>query len=160
MKFLLMLITLLTLNVAQAEVYKHTNKQGEISYSDLPVKNSELINIPPVMSYPAPIVVKKLNASGRVLMPERLLYERIDVTHPSVEGMVRSNFGVVTVSYDLIPAMQKGDKLELYIDGVKRDGLTVEGLNRGTHTLYLQVVNEQGKLMISSSNVTFYLQRH
>ena len=158
MKYLLMLIILLTLNVAQAEVYKYINKQGKTSYSDLPVENSELIKLPPVMTYQAPVLPKHPAVNDATSVLERGHYESIFVKHPSAEGTVRSNQGIVTVSYELSPSIQEGHAVELYIDGVKRQGLTVQGLNRGQHTLYIQVVNKQGNIMISSPDVIFYLQ--
>jgi hypothetical protein len=59
MTFLLMLVMLLTLSVAQASTDKDINKKGKVSYSGVPVNNAELIVVPPVMTYPAPALLHR-----------------------------------------------------------------------------------------------------
>ncbi|MEO1896342.1 MAG: DUF4124 domain-containing protein [Cycloclasticus sp.] len=135
MKFSFILLAVFAINIAHAEVYKYINEQGKISYSDVPVKNAELIVIPLMMTYQAPVIPKRQAVDEKSKSTEadieRLPYVSIEINQPKPEGTVRNNQGIVGVSYTLRPGLQKGDSVELYVDGAKQQSLTTEGLSRG-----------------------------
>lgn len=59
------------------------------------------------------------------------------------------------MAYKIVPGLQAGDKVELFVDGARRGGMNVEGLVRGQHTVRIQAVNDAGEVQISSPAVTF-----
>lgn len=162
MKYSIFLISIFLVSFVQADVYKYTNKQGKTAYSDTPVVGAEKVVVPPVMTYEAPTIPTKETAAveqKKESTEESIPYSYLKVISPIEQSTVRSNQGIVNVSYDLQPALQKGDSIELLVDGVVREGFNIQGIERGAHVVQVQVIAENGDIKISSSRVTFYLQR-
>jgi hypothetical protein len=163
MKYLLTLVTgLFVVITANAAIYQYTNKQGKTAYSDVPVKNSKEVIVPPVMTYtPAPIVVtpvvKEVKTEPKV---QGEAYKSLVILSPEEQGTVRDNQGNVAVTVDLEPKLQKGDKIELFIDGIKQPALVGLGIERGEHKANLQVVDKEGRVLIQSPEITFFLQHN
>jgi hypothetical protein len=161
MKILAILCAVLAMSVAKAEVYKYTNKQGKTSYSDVPVNNAEKIIVPPVMTYQAPVPPQATTSNNESANPnvngEHVPYQSIEITQPQAEGTVRDNQGTVNVSYSLQPSLQQGDHVLLIVDGVQQQDLDIQGLDRGEHSLRLEVFGTSGVLQISSPDIRFYL---
>lgn len=162
MKYSIFLISVFLVSFVQADVYKYTNKQGKTAYSDTPVAGAEKVVLPTVMTYEAAAIpAKKIVAveQRKELVEENIPYSYLNVISPIEQGTVRSNEGIVNVMYDLQPALQKGDSIELLVDGFTRQGFNIQGIERGAHVVQVQVIDENGDVKISSSSVTFYLQR-
>lgn len=155
MKYLFILfIGFFVITASHAEVYKYTNKQGKTSYSDIPINNAVKVKVPPVMTYqPQPVVIQAMEQ----VEPTKSRYTVLKIMTPEDEGTVRDNQGNVAVSFTLEPSLLKGDRLELYIDGIKQPALIGLGLNRGEHQVFLQAVSKQGKVWLKSEQTTFYL---
>jgi len=162
MKYSIFLISFFLIGAVQADVYKYTNKQGKTAYSDTPVVGAERVVVPPVMTYQAPKIPTKAAVveQKKDSIEHNIAYDYLDVISPIEQGTVRSNQGIVNVTYDLQPALQKGDSIELLLDGVIRQSFNIQGLERGAHVVKVQVVGENGNMKISSSSVTFYLQHN
>jgi len=152
------------ITVVQAEVYKHTDKDGNTSFSDTRTSGAKKIVVPPVMTYTPPKVEEQKQETAQALEEEsvdaRIPYQQLAVTYPENQGTVRSNQGELKVAYTIAPNLQLGDKVELILDEERREGMNVGGLHRGEHTLRVQVVNEAGEIQISSSAVVFHLHHH
>ncbi|MGB1540710.1 MAG: DUF4124 domain-containing protein [Cycloclasticus sp.] len=165
MKSRVLLICFFLAGAVQADIYKYTNKQGKTSYSDTPVTGAEKVFVPPVMTYEAPVQTiekdKAVQPKDEAEAPsENVPYSTLDIISPIDRGTVRNNQGTVNVTYDLQPALQKGDVVELLIDGVKQLNFDVQGLAPGEHTLQIQVVDSNGGFKITSQKITFYLHRN
>jgi len=162
MKYSIFLISIFLISFAHADVYKYTNKQGKTAYSDTPIAGAEKIVVPPIMTYEAPAIPAKktiVEQKKNGLVEENIPYSYLNVISPVEQGTIRSNQGIVNVTYEIQPALQKGDSIELLVDGVAREGFNIQGIERGAHVVQVQVVAENGDIKISSSSVTFYLQR-
>lgn len=131
MKLILIFLSLFVTSYVQADVYKYINKQGKTAYSDKPIQGSEKIVVPPVMTYQAPAIPKTngpVVADEKTPKIERVPYQILEIISPVAEGTVRSNQGIVKVSYTLTPSLQKGDELVLFVDGKEQLGLTLAGV--------------------------------
>jgi len=159
MKQVIILLSLFVAISAQAEVYKYTNKQGKAAYSDVPVTGSEKIKVPPVMTYTAPVTPKFTASKGKADKQPKDFYEYLEITSPLEEGTVRNNQGIVKVSYSLMPKLRRGDRVVLFVDGTAQPSLVAEGVERGAHTLELQILGRDGAKRKSSKRVLFYLHR-
>ena len=162
MKRSIILITIFLAGFVQADVYKYINKQGKTAYSDTPVKGAEKVIVPPIMTYEAPnIPTKKIVTSEerKELTEANIPYDHLSIISPIEQGTVRSNQGIVNVTYDLQPALQEEDTVELLLDGVVQEGFNLEGVERGAHVVQVQVIDKNGEVKINSPGVTFYLQR-
>ena len=159
MKTIVFIVSLFIVNIVLADVYKYTNEQGKTSFSDAPVSGAKKIVVPPVMTYtPPPVVEKEIEETSTLDGTDvRVPYEQLIITAPQNQGTVRNNEGKLTVAYKIVPGLQAGDKVELFVDGARREGISVEGLVRGQHTVRIQAVNDAGDVQISSPAVTFHL---
>jgi len=156
MKQVIIFLSLFVVISAQAEVYKYTNKQGKTAYSDVPVTGSEKIKVPPVMTYTAPVTPKFTASKGKANKQTKDLYQHLEITSPLEEGTVRNNEGTVRVSYSLMPELRRGDRVVLFVDGKMQPSLVAEGVERGAHTLELQILGRDGVKRKSSKTVLFY----
>lgn len=138
----------------QAEVYKYTNKQGKTSYSDIPVVGAKKVIVPPVMTYKAPVAASTIRTPKPNIKES---YQHLAITQPKDQATIRSNQGAFTVKYAIQPELQVGDYVVLTVDGVRQQGLSVEGLARGEHRLLLTVLDANNEVQIDSAPRLIYL---
>ncbi|PHS72731.1 MAG: DUF4124 domain-containing protein [Cycloclasticus sp.] len=160
MKQIMLVLVIFIVGLAQADVYKYTNKQGKTAYSDVPMEGSIKVIVPPIMTYKPPVLPKKSPGVNKII-PEKLKpYEGIYITSPSEEGTIISNEGIVSVAYAVEPFLKKGHTVEWILDGINYQGNIIEGVDRGEHTIQIQVVNLTGEVQIISSETVFYMRHH
>ncbi len=93
-------------------------------------------------------------------------YTRAEILSPADDAAVRSNAGTLTVLVRVDPQMQDGHRLQLLLDGVpsataaRNSEFHLENINRGTHGLQLQIVDDTGRVLFTGSPVRFHLLRH
>lgn len=170
----LLILLLLIGNTAHAEVYKRTNPDGSVEFTDVPSKQEEKpVPVNPMNTFKAP-PAPALRSTPKPKASEDKKYTAISITSPANEASIRNNAGNITVNVSLEPALQPGHKLVLLVDGTskpasddatKDDGSTpgnfeLSNIDRGSHSLVAQVLNEEGETMISSTPVTVYLHRY
>ncbi len=66
--FFLSISTLFSINSAQATIYKHVDKDGKVTYSNVPSANAKQLNLPPIVVMPP-----STNSSGA---EERIIQRR------------------------------------------------------------------------------------
>jgi len=102
---------------------------------------------------------------GEGLGAEEPVYESLRVVVPDNDETVRSNEGEVRVSIELQPGLAQGHKIRIYLDGNKASGelpttqVTLQNVERGTHSLAVAVVDATGGELIRSPANTFHLRR-
>lgn len=155
--------------IAMAEVYKWVDEEG-IHYGDKPPsKEAKPVKLPEVSGYkPRPLPGASGKGSGDLVNadPDKTFagYQQLSITSPTNDQTLRANDGVVRVSISLVPALQEGHVLSLLLDGrpVADTGDTnrvIENVDRGSHTLVAVVSDNQGKQLISSVQIRFFLHR-
>jgi hypothetical protein len=166
MKFPVYLLVLLAAT-AHAEVYKSTNADGEVIYSDVPSLGARRMQMPELPTYtPVPLPVAPAapaDATGAVDAG----YSTMALDKPRNEESIRSNAGILNVAVSLEPALQsdRGHRVQFFLDGepqgkpVARLSTSFMNVARGTHTLSAAVIDEGGASLITSAPVTFHLQR-
>ena len=155
------------LGVCVAEtVYKSTHAQGVPEFSDLPTPNSQTIEVQPAQTYSPPDYSKILNAVDAKIDKESVHYQ-ISITQPENEHNFTTDTHSFPVSVSVEPALKKGDKIQLLLNGQPTGPLysstqmTVnppERLPRGSYQLQARVVSEADPKIIKgeSSTITFY----
>ena len=150
---------------AFSEVYKHTNPDGSVTFSDVPTKkDAKPIKLPPTSTY-SPPPPSRTESSTRPKPAETVVsYESVSITSPSNDMAVRNNAGNLTIKFSVNPSLQSGHSYVLLMDG-KNVGEGVAGsvqltnLDRGSHTFTVQVVDANKEMIIQSSAVVVHLQR-
>ena len=160
------LASLIFLCIAQpgvAQVYKHVDENGNITFTDTPPADSELIEIraPNSISAPVPIEYHQ-EAAPTVAAAEKY---KVEITAPANETIIPRGPGNFSVSASVTPGLQADSRLQLLIDGAARgepQGGTSWALTnvfRGTHTLEVAVVDGKGKQLAKSAGITVFVFR-
>ena len=92
-------------------------------------------------------------------------YAQALIVSPANESAVRSNAGNLTVRARVDPPLREGHRLQLLLDGVppvaagRGPSFELENIDRGTHSLQLQVIDEAGRVLFTGLPGTFHLLR-
>jgi hypothetical protein len=171
-----LLILLLFVPLAgSAEIYRWVDKDGQLHFSDqkppnlstveeVTISNPNVVS-PPGSSASGSVGSKTPNrAATAATAPPR--YKNLVLVSPGNDEAIRANSGQVSVNCSLEPALgtKAGHQITVVIDGRRITGLTSCGttlrqLDRGTHTIHVEVVDSLGKLLISSPKHTFHILR-
>lgn len=165
----LIIFTYLCASTAHAEIYTCKDANGETIFTDSPaqcanaeeVKVDKLPTLTPSKSIPIPAsrTSKKVDEDANV-------YQEIVITSPKNDSITRNNQGDLTINYRSSPGLQsgKGHKYLVTINGkeVYRGTSTIASLknvDRGTLSIVASIITSEDKIILSSSPVSFTLQR-
>ena len=164
-----LIILLLLINTPlYAEIYKIKNPDGSTSYSDRQVPGSKVIQPPKLTPTPAFKAPKKTNKPAAKKTKEVEPYQSINIVSPAHQSIIRDNNGDMKVSFTLTPELQTQAKhsITLLLNGkVIKEGLTktqvqLKNINRGSHAISAQIVDQHNKPLLSSSIITVHIKRH
>jgi len=164
-----LLILLLLINTpVYAEIYKITNPDGSTSYSDVKVPGSKVIIPPKLTPTPAFKAPKKANKPTAKKSPEAEPYQSISIVSPAHQSIIRDNNGDLKVSFTLTPELliQAKHSVSVLLNGkVVKKGLTanqaiLKNINRGSHAISAQIVDDHNKPLLSSPVITVHIKRH
>jgi len=146
------------------KVYKVTHEDGSVSYSDKAQTNAEEIDVKPVSTIPAVDITR-----NRHLTPERKknglvsYYQSLEIIKPAQGSAFHSGSGNISASVKVIPKLKNGDQLQFVVDGQLLSSqtssqVTLNHMDRGSHTIKVNVVSAAGKVIKSTSS-TFTVHR-
>ena len=165
MRLLLLLAALVPAVPATAVVYRWVDEEGNVVYSDQPHPGAERIEELEVQTLPAPPPPPPLE---RTPQPQPAPgYEAVRIERPRPDETIIDTQGNFTVAGSLQPPLQAaaGHRVRLLLDGkpVGEPGTSLSfsltNIDRGTHTVQLEVVDRDGKRVAASEPVTFHLRR-
>jgi len=165
-RLLLLLLMLGPAGHGLAAVYKWVDEQGNVIYSDQPRPGAEQLKVPPVPTYSAPPLPPRSSGAGAP-KAEAPAYTHVSIVQPSHDSTVRNNAGVVVISALLEPPLRTdlGHKIVLSMDGTPigepgpSTAIQLSNVDRGTHTLQVSVVDDAGKVLVTSDPSTFHMRR-
>ena len=147
-----------------AQVYKWTDKDGNVHYSDTPQKTTDKpLDLPESMIYKAP-PKPRINLDKPKKKEPYKAYKTFKIASPQNDGTVRSAPGNMTVSLQVSPGLRSGHEVVVMIDGKqvgkgKSTSVSVANVDRGTHSLSAKIVDGSGKTVASASAITFHMKR-
>ncbi len=157
--------TLSVSTTAQTNVYKSINKEGIVEYSDQPSKGSEEIKVknPQSVTLPKGADVFKSSESDQGTDSNNT-YQSIVITQPAHDSAFNSGSGQVSISSETSPSLNNNHSIQLVVDGTtynsnKSGSFSLSNVDRGTHQVQVNVIDEAGKVLISSDMTTFTLHR-
>ncbi len=161
MRLLVFFISLALLTPAFAEVYRSVDADGNIAYTDRHSPDAEKIRIDKVQTIPAGPDDFKYTPPEK---PDVGNYTKLEIVNPKNNHVFTGNTGEVNVSVQITPALRESDSFIFYMDGKKQGdssspSLQMTNLDRGTHTVKVDVVNKGGKSLKSSATVSFTIKR-
>ncbi|MEO3678085.1 DUF4124 domain-containing protein [Rheinheimera sp. FR7-31] len=89
----------------------------------------------------------------------------VEIVQPEHQGTVRDNTGSVYVSGKISPMFERGLRVRLLIDGNAKTEpqnnavFILRDIERGEHTLQMELFDQNGKIIAVSPITTFYLHR-
>lgn len=161
---------------AQADVYKKVLPDGSVVFTDDPKEGGQKIELAPLPTIGFP---KKVEPKAAAPAPgdkrekkdeagsSATFYKSFAVSEPTADSAVRANDGSVSVTLSLQPPLdtKKAHRIVFILDGKAvtqpATGLTttLEGLDRGSHTVSAEVRDSQGAVLKSADPVIFHVLR-
>lgn len=118
-KLFVSLSLMMIICAASAQIYKWTDSQGNVHFSDTPHPGAQVINIPEPQSFSPQ---QRPAAAPRSMTPEpektRHAYTRIAIVQPENGATIRNNQGFVVVTVQVDPELHRGDMLQLLYDAL------------------------------------------
>ncbi|KTD06455.1 hypothetical protein Lgra_3232 [Legionella gratiana] len=170
-KIVVFLSLMMVICLSYAQIYKWVDSQGGVHFSDTPHKGAEVITLPEEQSSSSPpAATSQISTEQGELQDDNPVklkhsYDKIEIVKPVSGATIRNNQGFVTVTVLTEPDLFPGDKAQLLYDnaalGEPQKNLIFEinGMNRGSHTLAVQILDEEGNIIDSTDPVTIYVFR-
>lgn len=157
--------------IAVAEVYRWVDEDGEIHYSDRPHEGAEKVLLPKAQTFSAPKRQSNRGSSATQADAAKkdeseTVYESIAILSPAPNEVLWGTGGVVKVSLRVLPELNSGHVLMIYLNDQMVAGLTgnereteLTEVFRGEHTLRVEVRNPAGGVVASGNSVTFTVKQ-
>ncbi len=153
--------------VSYAQVYKWTDSQGVVHFSDTPHSGAETINNIQIQSYSTPDASQSstIPAIQNQMPRKNKLYTNVAITQPADQATIRNNQGYVVVTAQVEPRLFPGNKAQIVFDGTAQGSpqeslmFQLNGIYRGSHTISVQIVDSNGEVLKTSPRVVIYMQR-
>ncbi len=151
---------------AFAQAYRWVDENGVVHYSDMPGPNAERIDLQsesrPTPPRRTPTARSNDNDAGS--QPEAFSYSSVQITTPAAEETLWNIEGVLNVSLAVTPALRPGHQVRVYFDGeprmVQSLSFQIENVFRGVHNLQVEVLDQNGQMLIRSQTNRFYVQQN
>lgn len=150
--------------VCVAQVYKHVDENGKVTFTDKPAAGSVLIEIREPNTLAAPAKIEYYTETAPAAAAVAKGYE-VKITAPANETVIPRGAGNFSVSANVSPDLQSGSKLQLLIDGVaegepqRSSSWALSNVFRGTRQLEVVVLDDRGKELAKSEAITVYVFR-
>ena len=151
---------------AHAELYKKVDEQGNVTYSDVPSGKAKPVQLPGLTTYGTPAQHKQPFKTPADATKVAVNYTALALVSPANEDTLRDSSGAVIVKVTLAPPLvtQAGHKLVVVLDKkpvaeAQATEVSLKDVERGTHTLKVQITDAKGLLLKESTEVTFQLHR-
>jgi hypothetical protein len=167
-RVVLLLPLCLTTTVLWAEIYKWTDANGVVHFSDKPHPGAAQITLPPVQSFSTPPVPVEAaptfqeNQEAAVASNENYT---ITTKEPEDLATIRNTQGYIPVSFVVEPELKNGDQIQLLLDGKPMGEpqastvFALRNIDRGTHTIEAQILNNAGEVVSTSEEITVFMQQ-
>ncbi len=171
MRYLLVLLILIAVPQVQSAVYKWTDTEGNVQYSDRPLDQAEKLRVPGLTVDNLAAPVKEAASPGEDAAGTNAEeqankgYIQFEMMEPEQGMTIRSDEGEVAVGILLQPPLQPGHKIHLYLDAspVKNNFISTQlilrKVSRGTHQLEARIIDDQGETHANSPIVNFHMRR-
>lgn len=150
---------------AATELYRWVDEDGVVHYSDRPREGAERVTIQPAQTFSAPALPQPAPAAEPA-EGEASVYQELLIASPAEEETVWNIENQLPVSLTVAPAVQRGHRFALFLDGERVDGVparatdfVISDVFRGEHTLRAVVEDQAGNELARSPTRRFFVQR-
>lgn len=158
---------------AESQIYKTVDEDGNVVFTDIPPRTDDTAVEQIVIETPNSFAVDEAipaQDAWIVDTPEEseeppFRYKTLEIASPADDESIRENAGNITIVANISPRLQRGHVMRLLMDGeIAQEGsqatFSLANVDRGTHTLALEIVNGAGEVQLRSANSTFHLLRY
>jgi hypothetical protein len=162
-KYWIFLGVFIVINSLQAQIFKWTDSSGDVHFSDKPHPGAEEIELPQVQTYSTSTAPVGDKVPDPIADPSEGAYEKISILQPEDQATIRNTEGYVSIIAELQPPLRKGDKIQVIFDGAPlgkpqpTSVIALRGINRGSHTFAVQVLDSSKKVLNTSEPVTIFM---
>ncbi|WP_131108211.1 DUF4124 domain-containing protein [Pseudomonas sp. Sample_10] len=160
-----LLIGLLLALPASAQVFTYIDAQGNRVFTDQP-RPGNAKRVPLATSNRMAVPDSAPERSAKKPEQKPLFhYDLLRILVPEPDATVRSTAGEIIVSITSEPGLQKGHRYRLLLDGqpTAEPGISpvfpLTNIDRGTHQLSVEVLDEHGRTVERTANQPFHMQR-
>ena len=170
--FLILAGLAVALAAASQEIYRWVDKDGIVHYSDQPgASNAELINVIEPNGYDAGEATTEQDSGGSVdssgqdedSAPEVSPYSSLAIVQPTPDQVFFGSDAVVAVTADLQGTLRPDHSVVFFLNGNRQtaSGLSTEfsGLERGSYFLRASILDQNGKPVITSQQISFHVRQ-
>ncbi len=168
-KPLLVVLCMFLFCASYAQIYKWTDSQGVVHFSDQPHPGAKQLDILESQTYTPPVSQTSDNSQEEQPTAPPIVnehqYKKISIIQPLNEATIRNNQGDVIVAVELEPLLAEGDSLQLVFDGAPLGDpqpnpmFQLNGIYRGTHKIAVQILNPVGTVLLTSEPITIFMHR-
>lgn len=173
-KYGLLILAILVSGAVYAGIYKWTDENGIVHFSDTPHPGAVPVDLP-TQDIPAGQSPDGGNVSSGVnkeppnsdAEQEKNArgYTLLGISEPKNEATIRNNQGYIPVIIEINPELKQGDLLQIIFDAEplgKPQASMIFALNnvkRGSHTIAVEALDADGNVLNTSDEITIYMQR-
>jgi hypothetical protein len=167
MKYLLSLMLLFSFSVSAGEIYMQTNPHGNVVYTDNPSGNAQKIIVNTPKSLPAPVTTTKpataiVDQTTPNTNPPKVAYSAFEIASPGNNENFQ-NQHTISVKINIAPALQTGDKIQVFMDGAAWDQplettyFKLTQLDRGTHQIFAVLTDSAQQVLKKTNAITVFV---
>lgn len=156
MKYTIASLILLLSTPTVAELYKWTDTDGIVHYTDrLPAEGIQ------PEALPGRLKTLKNKKTSKKDDSEDNVYSEFLISKPEADSSVRNEQGTVDILISINPPLIESHFLQIYLDGLqvgdrtKTTALTLQQMQKGIHRLQAQIVDEAGLEIMKTATVSF-----
>ena len=153
--------SIITSHLANAAVYKKVDADGNVSFSDVPDKNAQLITVAPLSTVPAmspELISSTLGTDQTSPSQERAVNYTLTIVSPMPDQTYRRGSEAFSANVQVKPDLRHGDRLITLVDGNPGSGGSTKDMERGQHHFEAKIINSNGRVLTSLSVSFFVLQ--
>lgn len=154
--------------ITLATVYQGTDAQGNTIFSDQPIPGGKPVILNSVQTYQPAVPKTEIPSAteSQTSNPKQASYKSLQIVSPQNDEAIRQNEGIVVIQAQSIPNLMEGHSYVLLLDhnraGKPQTSPTfvLTNVDRGTHSVQVQIVDSSEQVMIQSPSITFHLLRY
>ncbi len=165
-RLLLLVLLLLSLDSLAQAVYRTTDAQGNVVFTDRPPANAtpaERVEIRPTNTAPPPQTRPAPESTPNV--ESEVVPYTVAITEPANETSFPMGPGNFSVGARVSPALSQADRLQLFLDGApwgdpqQTSTWSLTNVFRGQHDLTVGIIDNAGKTVTLSEPVRVFVHR-
>jgi hypothetical protein len=151
---------------AMAQIYTYIDAQGNRVFTDQPRPgNAKKVQLPSGNRMPMPPAAATSAPTSEAQSKPLFHYEMLRLLIPEPDTTIRSTAGELIVTVTSEPGLKKGHRYRLLLDGrpTGEPGpspvFALSNIDRGTHQLAVEILDEQDRTLERTANQPFHMQR-